>query len=264
MALSWRRWLGIETTLRLPAREGYAVWADTYPPRPHNRLMAAEQEIVEPIIRLISPTRALDVGTGTGRYLSVLRSAGARYVVGLDMSLPMLEHRQCATPRVCGDACKLPFADGQFDLVCSSLMVGDVADLKPWIAEATRVLAPGGHLVYSDFHPSWASQQWRRTFRAADGKEFELAYFPHAIDEHLARLEQAALEVRAIREPRIAGRATPVVAVFHATKHASAPARRPVAAARTGEPPFEPRPTLAGQDIFQMRAGALPSRSGER
>ena len=125
MALSWKRWFGLETTVPLPTREGYAVWADTYPPRPHNRLMAAEQEIVEPIIRLARPKRALDVGTGTGRYLSLLRAAGANFIVGVDLSLPMLQHRQCQTPRVCGDACQLPFADGQFDLVCSSLMAGE-------------------------------------------------------------------------------------------------------------------------------------------
>jgi malonyl-CoA O-methyltransferase len=208
----------MEATVRLPAREGYAVWADTYPPRPHNRLMAVEQEIVEPIIRSAAPKRALDVGTGTGRYLGLLRSAGAALVVGVDLSMPMLQHRQCSTPRVCGDACRLPFADGQFDFVCASLMVGDVVDLSPWIHEARRVLARGGHLVYSDFHPSWTSQQWRRTFRAANGRQFELTYFPHSIDDHLQRLEEAALAIRAIREPRIAGRATPVVAVFHATR----------------------------------------------
>src|SRR5947207_14784636 len=122
MITSWWRWFGLETAVRVPALEGYAMWADTYPPRPHNRLMAAEQEIVEPIIRSASPRRALDVGTGTGRYLGLLHSAGATFIVGVDMSLAMLEHRHCATPRVCGDACKLPFADGQFDFVCSSLM----------------------------------------------------------------------------------------------------------------------------------------------
>jgi malonyl-CoA O-methyltransferase len=252
MALSWRRWLGMDATVRLPPREGYAVWADTYPPRPHNRLMAVEQEIVEPIIRSVAPKRALDVGTGTGRYLTLLNAAGAGFVVGLDLSLPMLQHRQCATPRVCGDSCKLPFADGQFDLVCSSLMVGDVADLDPWITEATRVLAPGGHLVYSDFHPSWAARQWRRTFRAADGQQFELTYFPHTIDYHLERLEQASLEIRAIREPRIAGRSTPVVAVFHAVKFAPPTLRRDVVAARIFDPAFN-RPSVGHPESMDIR-----------
>ena len=202
----------------LPPREGYALWADTYPPRPDNPLMEVEQAIVLPLIDAAMPTCALDVGTGTGRYLGLLRAAGAKQVVGLDMSLAMLARTSCESLRVCGDACGLPFRDASFDLVCSSLMVGDVADLRPWVREATRVLAPGGHLIYSDFHPSWAARRWRRTFRDAQGRRRELAYLPHQIEEHLAALHASPLAVRTIREPRIAGRPAPVVAVFHAVK----------------------------------------------
>jgi hypothetical protein len=72
--------------------------------------------------------------------------------------------------------------------------------------------------VYSDFHPSWSSRRWRRTFRAADGCLIELSYFPHAIEEHLAHLTRASLRVRAVREPRVPGQATPAVVVFHAAK----------------------------------------------
>ena len=97
-------------------------------------------------------------------------------------------------------------------------MVGDVEDLAAWVDEAARVLAPGGHLVYSDFHPSWAAHGWRRTFTAADGRLCELPFFPHAIERHLELLERASLSVRAIREPRINERPAPVVAVFHAVK----------------------------------------------
>lgn len=202
----------------LPPREGYALWADTYPPRPHNALMEVEQSIVQPLIDAALPTRALDVGTGTGRYLALLKSAGARSVVGIDMSLAMLGRSPRELPRVCGDACGLPFRDASFDLVCSSLMAGDVSDLRAWVREATRVLAPGGHLIYSDFHPSWAAGRWRRTFRDAAGRQRELAYVPHTIEDHLAALEAAPLAVRAIREPRVPHRPAPVVVVFHAVK----------------------------------------------
>jgi len=202
----------------LPPREGYALWAETYPPRPHNALMEVEQSIVQPLIDAAMPTRALDVGTGTGRYLALLRSAGARSVVGIDMSLAMLGRSPRDLPRVCGDACGLPFRDASFDLVCSSLMAGDVSDLAAWVREATRVLAPGGHLIYSDFHPAWAARRWRRTFRDAAGRRRELAYFPHQIEDHLAALEASPLAIRAIREPRVPERPAPVVVVFHAVK----------------------------------------------
>jgi malonyl-CoA O-methyltransferase len=203
---------------KLAPHDAYAMWAGQYPPRPHNPLMEAEQAAVAPILASMSPGRALDVGTGTGRYLPLLAAAGARLVVGVDLSQAMLGHRRFAAPCIRGDAQRLPFASGSFDLVCSSLMAGDLPDLRAWVAEAARVLAARGHLVYSDFHPSWSSRRWRRTFRAADGRLIELSYFPHAIEEHLALMTRASLRVRAVREPRVPGQATPAVVVFHAAK----------------------------------------------
>jgi malonyl-CoA O-methyltransferase len=201
----------------LSASDGYSLWADSYPPRPHNSLMEVEQAAVAPLLSLVAPARALDVGTGTGRYLPLLASAGARLVVGVDLSIAMLTRRLATDPCICADARRLPFGDGTFDLVCASLMIGDVQDVAVWLQEASRVLVPGGRLVYSDFHPSWVSNRWRRTFRAGDGRQFEIAYFPHSIDEHLESLERSSLSVQAIREPRIPGLA-PVVVVFHAVK----------------------------------------------
>jgi malonyl-CoA O-methyltransferase len=255
VAARLRRWATREEgARRVPAREAYALWADSYVPWPHNPLMHAEQQVVAPIIASTSPMRALDVGTGSGRYLPVLAAAGARLAVGVDFSLPMLTRasgpggadasfpeddagraqaedalRQ-PTParraRVCGDARCLPFGDASFDVVCASLMVGDVADLAGWVGEMARVLAPGGHLIYSDFHPTWATAGWRRTFQAADGSSIEVPYFSHTVAEHAARLEESRFDVCLIREqglilespPGAADDRAPVVVVFHAVK----------------------------------------------
>jgi malonyl-CoA O-methyltransferase len=137
-------------------------------------------------------------------------------------------------------------------------MVGDVQDLDPWIAEATRVLAPGGHLVYSDFHPSWATEQWKRTFQGADGRQFELNYFPHTIDEHLKRLEEASLEIRTIREPRIAARSSPVVAVFHAIKTAPPTLRVPDRARMNGQSSVQ-RPSGLHSEPEKTHVALTPS-----
>jgi malonyl-CoA O-methyltransferase len=195
----------------------YELWAPTYPPSAHNPLMRIEQEAAAAILGALAPERALDVGTGSGRYLPILADTGARLVVGLDRSPSMLT-RGTGGVRVCGDACRLPFQDGVFDLVSSFLMVGDVADLGAWTAEMGRVLAPGGHLVYSDFHPSWVAERWRRTFRTADGAEHEVSFFPHTIDEHLAHLEERGFDLRVVREPRLSAGRPPLVAIFHAVK----------------------------------------------
>jgi len=202
----------------LAPQEAYELWAENYPPWAHNPLMEAEQSVVAPILRAAKPRRALDIGTGTGRGLAVLEAAGARVAVGVDLSLAMLRRRGVESPCVCADALRLPFGDGVFDAIASSLMVGDIADLRAWVGEAARVLARGGTLVYSDFHPSWTARGWERTFRSPSGELMALAFHPHSIEQHLALLEEASLTVRAIREPRTATLDAPVVAVFHATK----------------------------------------------
>ena len=188
--------------MQLTGRDAYELWAETYPPIAHNPLMRVEQEIVEPMLAHIRAARALDVGTGSGRYVPLLEASGAAAVVGLDFSLAMLKRGVASPRRVCGDACRLPFRRGAFDLVNASLMVGDVADLAGWTREMARVLAASGHLVYSDFHPSWAQRGWSRTFRAADGALHDVTFNPHAIDDHLSALEAAGFRVRTIREPR--------------------------------------------------------------
>lgn len=202
----------------LQPQAAYELWAGTYAASAHNPLMQAEERIVGRILRSIPAARALDVGTGSGRYVPVLAASGAD-VVGLDLSMAMLT-RSSGRARIRGDACALPFRSGAFQIVNASLMVGDVRDLRAWTAEMARVLARGGHLVYSDFHPVWTDQGWQRTFRDGGGALHAVAFEPHAIDDHLVALESAGFAVCAIREPRlpVGGRELPVLAIFHAAK----------------------------------------------
>src|SRR5581483_2602464 len=133
--------------------------------------------------------------------------------------------------RVCADARALPIRSASVDLVNASLMVGDIADLAGWAREMARVLVAGGHLVYSDFHPTWTQFGWQRTFRDADGAMHELPFEPHTIEQHLGALADAGLALEFRREPRLvddrdravrAFRARwgdpAVVVVLHATK----------------------------------------------
>jgi malonyl-CoA O-methyltransferase len=203
----------------LTAREAYERWAETYPAEAHNPLMQAEEAIVSRILAHVPGRRALDVGTGSGRYLPLLAETGARSIVGIDRSMAMLR-RGGAGGRVCADACCLPFGRAAFDVINASLMVGDLADLAAFVREMARVLSPGGHLVYSDFHPTWRERGWQRTFRSADGALNVVEYQPHAIDDHLAAIDAANLRLIAIREPRLRVKRAdlPVVAIFHAVK----------------------------------------------
>lgn len=209
--------LGIGGPARVPLQDGYAKWAPVYPARPHNGLMQVEAETVDALLRGVCATRALDIGTGTGRNLPVLRRTGARLVVGLDLSMDMLGQAPAGAVRVRADAVQLPVSAGRVDLVTSSLMAGDLADLTAWFREVSRVLMPGGHFVFSDFHPSWARQGWRRTFRGSDGRDYELPYFDHPVEDTVSALAACGLVARVVREPR-AGKPQPVLTVIHAVR----------------------------------------------
>lgn len=204
----------------LPPQMAYELWAATYPPAAHNALMRVEQEVVERLLRSLRAARALDVGTGTGRYLPALAATGATIVLGLDLSPAMLarcraDFRARGTiVRLCADACHLPLEAEAFDVINASLMVGDVADLDGWARELARVLKPGGHLIYSDFHPAWIRHGWRRTFHGPDGRAHDVALRAHTIEEHLSALTAAALRVVSIHEPRIDNKSDRAVQAF--------------------------------------------------
>lgn len=214
----WRRWMGAEA-VPVGLDDGYARWAPHYPPHAHNPLMQLEEQHVVRILSRLRASRALDVGTGTGRCLPLLRNvAGAARVVGLDRSPAMLARADASAPRVCADSGRLPFAGSTFDLVNASLMVGDVPSVAEWARELAAVMVTGGHLVYSDFHPSWTERGWRRTFDDGEQKRYELPFMPHTIDEHRRSLANAGFVVLDLTEARLPERPAPLLVVVHATK----------------------------------------------
>jgi demethylmenaquinone methyltransferase / 2-methoxy-6-polyprenyl-1,4-benzoquinol methylase len=105
--------------------------------------------------------RLLDVAGGTGdvafRFLK--RAPGASAVV-CDMTEPMLiEGRKRAEAEklaasldwVVGDAMALPFPDASFDVYTISFGIRNVTRIPDALAEAYRVLKPGGRLMVLEF-----------------------------------------------------------------------------------------------------------------
>ncbi|MFL1378194.1 MULTISPECIES: class I SAM-dependent methyltransferase [unclassified Nocardiopsis] len=105
--------------------------------------------------------RVLEVGGGAGQCGRWLRAQGVREVVSFDLSFRQLQHSRrideqlgLRLPVVQADAQRLPFADAAFDTVFSSFGAFPfVPSADDALAEAARVLRPGGRLVFSVTHP---------------------------------------------------------------------------------------------------------------
>ncbi len=180
----------------------YDLWAESYPPLPHNPLMRAEQAAVLGLLPDVAGLRALDLACGSGRYGLLLQEGGAAFVVGSDLSAGMLS-RAPLPHRVRADMTSLPFASGSFDLIVSGLAVGHASSLDTWMAEVARVLAPGGVLVYSDFHPNAARAGMTRSFNDANGQRHELLHALHDLDAHRAAAWRAGLVLEDQREVHV-------------------------------------------------------------
>ena len=100
-----------------------------------------------PFLQLSGRCLVADVGAGTGALISAVRSAvPAARMVALDASAEML--RVARTRRgvqaILADALALPLPDGTADAVILAYVLFHLADPSLALAEAVRVLRPGG------------------------------------------------------------------------------------------------------------------------
>jgi len=110
----------------------------------------------------------LEIGAGAAQCSRYAARRGARVVAtdisggmlrqGLDLNLRFKAESGLTVPLVQCDAASLPFAGDSFDTVFTSYgAVPFVADSAAVMAEAARVLRPGGRFVFSTTHPiRWA------------------------------------------------------------------------------------------------------------
>lgn len=127
------------------------------------RLHISEAEVENCLVGLIGnkPVQnMLDLGTGTGRMLLLLKDVYRR-AVGIDSSRDMLAVARAnldaagltrAVVRL-GDILNLPLESEDFDLVIIHQVLHFLENPDAAIAEAARVLRPGGRLAVIDFAP---------------------------------------------------------------------------------------------------------------
>jgi len=182
-----------------PTLEAYERWAPTYSPVPHNPLMVAEQRAMLAHWPEVAGRRALDLACGTGRYARLLVSTGAAVVTALDFSTAMLR-RLSGCQRVQGSMMSLPFVNGAFDAVISGLAIGHASDVGQWMNEVSRVLSPGGMLLYSDFHPEAARAGMTRSFKDEQGVRCVVPHNTFEVASQTGAATAAGLVIESVAE----------------------------------------------------------------
>ena len=102
----------------------------------------------------------VDLGTGTGRILELFAPRASR-ALGFDLNHAMLAYARMKLERAGlahaqvrhGDLYNVPLPDGAADVVVLHQVLHYLDDPAAAIAEASRLLAPGGKLLVVDFAP---------------------------------------------------------------------------------------------------------------
>ena len=138
--------------------------AGLYDALSHRLLLGSLFRPVAADIAAVAPDRArvLEVGCGPGQLAILLAREHGLRMTGLDLDPAMIQRagRNAETSMrldgsrpsfLVGDVSSLPFPDGSFDMVVSTLSMHHWADATSGLSEIGRVLRPGGKALIWDF-----------------------------------------------------------------------------------------------------------------
>lgn len=149
----------------------------------------------------LRPGAVLEIAAGTGIVTRELVALPGATVTATDLNDAMVAHGARAVPQATwerADAQALPYDDGRFDLVACQFGAMFFPDRPAAYAQARRVLAPGGRLLFN----TWAAldtHEFERAVVAAvrrlfpDDPPLFLVEIPHGY----ADVEQVVADVRA-------------------------------------------------------------------
>jgi demethylmenaquinone methyltransferase/2-methoxy-6-polyprenyl-1,4-benzoquinol methylase len=149
----------------------------------YDETRAASPSVLRPLREALTgaPGRRLaDIGGGTGNYALALKREGWEPVV-IDRSPDMLARAKAkGLETVASDAQRLPFEAETFDAAMLISMLHHVEDRNRALAEARRILRPGGRLVLMGFTGEDAASLWIMDYFPTSRPWMEATHPPRA------------------------------------------------------------------------------------
>jgi len=160
---------------------------------------AVHPEVLRRIIvagEVDAASRVLEVGCGTGNYAGAVAGATGCRCVGVDPSVEMLSRANRLYPAVefqAGEAGRLDFEAGSFDLVFSVDVIHHVPDRARAFHEACRVLRDGGRICTVTHSPSIIRNRQPLAVFFPESVEVDLERYP-ATSELKTLMDRAGFE----------------------------------------------------------------------
>lgn len=158
----------------------YDQVAATYNQRFHANPMPATLATLSQLVNQTRAQRVLEVGCGTGQWLSGLAQLGCQ-TAGLDFSRGMLTQAQARATRlelIQGQAEQLPFGCRCFDFLYCVNALHHFSEPLRFIQEARRVLCSGGRVAIIGMDPHGHFEDWYLYHYFPGTYETDLARFP--------------------------------------------------------------------------------------
>lgn len=138
-------------------RQTYRLWAPIYDLMLTRATRSARSKNLDEMGTMQGKSLAI-IGIGSGLDLELFtKQSHPDYCVGLDITRAMLKKAQARSTRTAfpvhlieGDAMNTPLRSQQFDVVLLHLILAVVPEPQKALAEASRILKPGGRILVFD------------------------------------------------------------------------------------------------------------------
>ncbi len=184
-------------------QQSYDTWSAQYDTN-KNKTRDLEARSLRTILAGISFDTCLEIGCGTGKNTEWLITK-AGHVTAVDLSEGMLA---IAGSKVASDKVQFrqadithpwAFANGPYDLIGFSLVLEHIENLDYIFSEASKVIAPGGHIYIGELHPFKQYSGTKARFDTEEGQQV-VTCFDHHISDFIQAAQQHGFDIVQINE----------------------------------------------------------------